>query len=75
MDDLKENRDYWKLKKEALDHTLWGTRFGKSYGPVVRPDSGMNHITYALRYLTRCMKIRNFGINGNNSMKRPVNFH
>jgi hypothetical protein len=23
MDDLKENRGYWKLKEEALDRTLW----------------------------------------------------
>jgi hypothetical protein len=24
------------LKEEALDCTLWGTRFGRGYGPVVR---------------------------------------
>jgi hypothetical protein len=24
------------LKEEALDRTLWRTRFGKGYGPVVR---------------------------------------
>jgi hypothetical protein len=36
LDDLKEKRIYWKLKEEALDHTLWRTRFGRSYGPVVR---------------------------------------
>jgi hypothetical protein len=24
------------LKEEALDHTLWRTRFGRGYGPVVR---------------------------------------
>jgi len=24
------------LKDEALDHTLWRTRFGKGYGPVTR---------------------------------------
>jgi hypothetical protein len=28
LDDLKENRKYWKLKEEALDCTLWRTRFG-----------------------------------------------
>jgi hypothetical protein len=27
---------YWKLKEEALDRTLWRTRFGRGYGPVVR---------------------------------------
>jgi hypothetical protein len=25
---------YWKLKEEALDRTLWRTRFGRGYGPV-----------------------------------------
>jgi hypothetical protein len=34
--DLKEKRRYWKLKEETLDRTLWRTRFGKGYGPVVR---------------------------------------
>jgi hypothetical protein len=36
LDDLKEKRRYWKLREEALDHTLWRTRFGRHYGPVVR---------------------------------------
>jgi hypothetical protein len=36
LDDLKEKRIYWKLKEEALDRTLWRTRFGRGYGPVVR---------------------------------------
>jgi hypothetical protein len=27
---------YWELKEEALDRTLWRTRFGRGYGPVVR---------------------------------------
>jgi hypothetical protein len=36
LDDLKEKRRYWKLKEEALDRTLWRTRFGRSYGSVVR---------------------------------------
>jgi hypothetical protein len=36
LDDLKEKRRYWKLKEEALDHTLWRIRFGRGYGPVVR---------------------------------------
>jgi hypothetical protein len=34
--DLKEKRRYGKLKKEALDRTVWRTRFGRGYGPVVR---------------------------------------
>jgi len=36
VDDLKEKRGYWKSKEEALDRTLWRTRFGRDYGPVVR---------------------------------------
>jgi hypothetical protein len=36
LDDLKEKRVYSKLKKEALDRTLCRSRFGRSYGPVVR---------------------------------------
>jgi hypothetical protein len=36
LDDLKEKRRYWKLKEEALDRSLWGNRFGRGYGPVVR---------------------------------------
>jgi hypothetical protein len=36
LDDLKEKRRYWKLKEDALDRTVWRTRFGKGYGPVVR---------------------------------------
>jgi hypothetical protein len=36
LDDLKEKRGYWKLKEEALDRTLWRTRLGRGYGPLVR---------------------------------------
>jgi hypothetical protein len=36
LDDLKEKKGYWKLKVEALDCTLWRTRFVRGYGPVVR---------------------------------------
>jgi hypothetical protein len=28
LDDLKEDRGYWKLKEEALDRTVWRTGFG-----------------------------------------------
>jgi hypothetical protein len=34
LDVLKEKRGYWKLKEEALDRTLWRTRFGRRYGPT-----------------------------------------
>jgi hypothetical protein len=36
LDDIKETRGYWKLKEEVLDRTVWKTRFGRGYGPVVR---------------------------------------
>jgi len=36
LDDLKEVTRYWKLKDETLSRTLWGKRFGRGYGPVVR---------------------------------------
>jgi hypothetical protein len=39
LDDLKEKRRYWILKEEALDRTLWRTRFGRGYGPIVRQTS------------------------------------
>jgi hypothetical protein len=35
LEDDKENRGYCNLK-EALDRTLWRTRFGRGYRPVVR---------------------------------------
>ena len=34
--DLKEKRGYWKMKQEALDRTLWRTRYGRGFGPVLR---------------------------------------
>jgi len=37
LDDLKETRRYWKLKKEALYCTLLRTQLGRGYGPIVRP--------------------------------------
>jgi hypothetical protein len=35
LENLEETRGYWKLKEEAPDRTLWRTRFGWGYGPVV----------------------------------------
>ena len=35
-DDLKERREYYNLKEEALDRTMWRARFGRGFGPVVR---------------------------------------
>jgi hypothetical protein len=34
--DLKESRGYTHLKEEALDHSMWRSRFGRSFGPVSR---------------------------------------
>jgi hypothetical protein len=36
LDYLKKARGYCKLKEEALDLTLWGTRVGRGCRPVVR---------------------------------------
>jgi hypothetical protein len=36
LDDIKEERGYWKFKEEALDRALWRTRFGEDYGSFVR---------------------------------------
>jgi hypothetical protein len=36
LDDLKEKTGYWELKEEALDRTVWRTRFGRAYGHVAR---------------------------------------
>jgi len=36
VDDPKEQKGYCRLKAEALDRTMWRTRFGRSSGPVVR---------------------------------------
>jgi len=36
LDDYKETTGYWKLKREALERTLWRNRFRRVYGPVVR---------------------------------------
>jgi len=36
LDNLKEERRYWKLKKETFDRALWRTGFGRADGPVVR---------------------------------------
>jgi hypothetical protein len=40
LDDVKEMGEYWKLKAEALDGTLWRTGFGRGCGPVVRETTG-----------------------------------
>jgi hypothetical protein len=36
LGDLKENRGYWQVKEEKLDHTLWRTGCGRGCGSVIR---------------------------------------
>jgi hypothetical protein len=36
LDEFKETIWQCKLKKEAVDHTVWRIRFGRGYVPVVR---------------------------------------
>lgn len=43
LDGLKEERGYWKMKAEALDPTVQGTRFGRGHAPVVRQTTGSIH--------------------------------
>jgi len=43
LDDLKDRRGYSHVKEEALYRTMWGVRFGRGFGPVVRQTTkGMN---------------------------------
>jgi hypothetical protein len=39
LDDLKDRRGYSRLKKEALDGTMWRNRFGGGFEPVVRQNT------------------------------------
>ena len=41
LDDPQEKKGYCKLKEETPDRTLWRTRFGRGYGPVVKIDYKM----------------------------------
>ena len=36
LDDVKEKREYCKLREEALDRTVWRTSLGGGHGPAVR---------------------------------------
>ena len=48
-DYLKDTRQYWKLKEEPLDHSLWRTCFGRGDGPVVRlTTEWMNDSTFKM---------------------------
>jgi hypothetical protein len=39
LDDLEEKLRHWKFKEEALDPTVWRTRFTRGYGSVVKLTS------------------------------------
>jgi hypothetical protein len=42
LEDFTETTGYWKLKQEALNRTLWRTRFGRRCGHAVIRHYGMN---------------------------------
>ena len=49
---LDEKLGYWEMKEEGLNYTLWSSRFGRGYGPLVRQtDCGMNEY---LKHTCRC---------------------
>ena len=54
LNNLKEMRGYWELKKEALDCTLWEAHFRRGYGPAVRQTTEwwMNDINTSVRNCT-----------------------
>jgi len=61
LDDIKERRGYFHLKKEVLDRTKWRTRFGRGFGPVVRrTTNGMNEIVHKCGFFVVCCVDRNF---------------
>ena len=49
LENVKERRGYWKLNAEALDRTLWRTRYGR---PVVRrATEWMNSVLCAYNHI------------------------
>jgi len=51
------------LKEEALDRTLWGTGFGRGYGPVVRQTTDCCLIVTKSKHvargnLTSCLSVK-----------------
>jgi hypothetical protein len=55
--DLEEMREYWKLKENALDRTLWRTGYGrgKIFIPSLVTDYNTKMVTVLSRYVT-CSK-------------------
>ena len=63
LNDVRAKRGYWKLKEEALDDTVWRTRFGRVCGPVLNilenegnialdPVQSSSHINTLKSYLS-----------------------
>jgi hypothetical protein len=50
LDDLKERTAYSHLKEEALDRTMWRSRFGRGFGPVVRQTAKLIAVTLAQQH-------------------------
>jgi hypothetical protein len=48
---LEEKREYWKLKEEALGLSLWRTRCGRDYAPVVRQTTGPVNFPFIFSYI------------------------
>jgi hypothetical protein len=48
------------LIEEALDRTLWGTRFGRCYGPLTRQTKVMSEFALIVRYELRHMSRKSF---------------
>jgi hypothetical protein len=45
-----------ETKKGSTSHTLWGTRFGRGYRPVVKADYGMREYAQFVGYkLVTCL--------------------
>jgi hypothetical protein len=40
LEDLRQTGGFEKLKEDSLDRTLFRTRFGRGYGPVIRQKTG-----------------------------------
>ena len=52
LHNLKEKRWCWKLEEEALDRTVWRTRFGRGTEPVVRQTAvWMNVVKFGVLFL------------------------
>jgi len=70
LDDLTERRIHSKLKEEALDRTLWGTRFGRDHVPVMtmiftRSCMSLAQSCAVRSFLLVCMVPTVAGIRGN----------